>query len=157
MTREALSEDIRDGWQAVARLVRRDVMDVGCAREVRLLIGDMARRRLRVVPAGERLAQRSGLDDSFMRELLVRRCYDAQSRGSSTLLGKTGRLGRELSSVPVGVVRPVSLRRLLLQSLLNDLPLVVANRQATLELLLHDGILRDETGRKAGDTNFLDA
>ena len=34
---------------------------------------------------------------------------------------------------------------------------MVANRQATLELLLHDGILRDETGRKAGDANFLDA
>lgn len=73
-------EHVRDGRQAVGRLVRRDVVDVRGVREVRVLVGDVARQRVRLVPSCEGLVEGGGLDDPLVRKLLVGRGHDAESR-----------------------------------------------------------------------------
>ena len=76
----------------------------------------MARKGVRVMAAGEGLAQGGGLDDALMGELLVRGRNDAQSRGSLIPPRHAGRLGRELTYgiLILAVVGAVSLGRLLL-------------------------------------------
>jgi len=46
-------------------------MDVRGVGEVRRLVGNMTRERMRLVAAGERLIQRGRLNDPLVRELLV--------------------------------------------------------------------------------------
>ena len=110
VARKALSEHVGNWGQTVVGLISRYVVDMGCAREIRGLVGDVSRQRVGIVPTGERLAERRGLDHSLMGECLVRWGDDAESRGRATLARQARRLRHELT-IPVGAF---ALGRLLL-------------------------------------------
>src|SRR3569833_3384359 len=67
------------------------------------------------------------------------------------------RLGGELGGAVfvLGRVHAVAFGRLLLQPGLDDVALLLADRQTTLELLFHDRILRYETRRKTSQAHLL--
>jgi hypothetical protein len=111
------------------------------------------------MPAGEGLAQRGGLDNSFVGELLVGWGHDAQSRWRLIPSRHTGSLCRKLAhGVPISaVIRTISLRRLLLQPSLDNASLLFPDVQALLQVFLHDGVLCNEAWGQAGQSNLLDA
>lgn len=99
VTGEILAKNIGDGRQAVVRLIGRDMMNVRSPCEVRRLVGDVARQRVRVVSPCERLAERGRLNHSLVGELLVRRRDNAQARRRPALASQTGRLRGEMAAV----------------------------------------------------------
>jgi hypothetical protein len=114
VARDVAAKYVGDRGKAVVGLVGGHVVDVRRAREVRGLVGDVPRQRVRIVPPRERLTERCRLDDSFVRELFVRRSHDAQTRRRAALAGEAGCLRREVRYFLV-LIRPISLlRRLLL-------------------------------------------
>lgn len=109
--------------------------------------------------AGERLAQRCGLNHSFIGKALCSWCHDGQSGWRFVAARHAGSFGGKCRRrrLTTGSVRTVSLCRLLLvQSLLDEMALLVPNAHAALELLLHQRIFRNKTWRKASDANLLD-
>lgn len=152
-------EDIRDGREAVRGLVRGYVVDMRRIRQVRGLVLDVSRQRMRLVTARERLVQRRRLNDALVGELLMRGRHDAKSR-------------RRLATRCAGCFhRPESIRvrhllraidgrvaraRGLLEPRLDDVALLFAHRDAALELLAHCGVLRHEAGGEAGEADVLD-
>lgn len=101
VARKALSEHVGNWGQTVVGLIGRYVVDMGCAREIRGLVGDVSRQRVGIMPTGERLAERRGLDHPLVGECLVRWGDDAESRRRATLARQARRLRHELA-IPVG-------------------------------------------------------
>lgn len=111
------------------------------------------------VHAGECLAKRGGLDDALVGEMLMRRGDDAKARRGLVPAGHARRFGSELAEhvlVP-SLVWAVTLGRLLLESGLNDMALLLADAHAALKLLLHYRILGHEAWGEAGQADLLDA
>lgn len=143
--------------QPVGRLLRGYMVDVRCARKIRGLVGDVPGERVRVVSAGEGLAKRSRLNDTLIGKVFVGRCHDAQSRRRLVASRHAGRLCGELvHSLVLAGIWSVTLCRLLLQTSLNDLALLLPHAQTALQLLLHGGVLCDEAGRQTGEANLHD-
>lgn len=128
-------------------------------REVRRLILNVSRQRMRLVTARERLVQRRGLDDALVGELLMRGRHDAKS-GRSLASRCAGCLhspecagsGHLLRAIEGRVARS----RGLLEPRLDDVALLFAHGDAALELLAHCRILRHEAGGEAGEADVLD-
>jgi hypothetical protein len=154
VSRKTLAKHVRDGGKAVGRLLGGNVVDMRRVGEVRGLVGDVSGQRV-VVSAGERLAEGSRLYDALVGKLLVRGCHNTQTRGGLVPSRHAWGLGGKLVLV-LAQVGAVSLGRLLVKSSLDNLALLLAHVHATLQLLLHDGVLGDETGRQTSQTNLLD-
>lgn len=152
---EALAEDVGDGRQAVVGLVGSDVVDVRRRGEVGGLVGDVPGQGVGGVAAGEGLAERCGLDDAFVGELLVRGSHDAKPGRCAALPREAGRLC--CKGTVLELVAAVTLGRLLLSPLLNDLLLMLPNVHAALDVLLHDGVPRHKARRQAREADLLDA
>lgn len=113
----------------------------------------------RVVSAGKSLSKRSGLDHPLVGKLFSRWCDYAQSRrglvasrrNAGCLDSKSSHVGTVLAGFGT-----VSLGRLLLESGLDDVSLLLADIHTTLQLLFHHGVLCDEAGRQASETDLLD-
>lgn len=148
---EALAEHIMDGWQAIICLISGDVVDVGGVGELRGLVGNVPRQRVRVVHAGEGLVEGSRLYHALTSKMLVGRRDDGKAWGCLV----PPRHARSFGGKVVLVNWAVALGRLLLQSRFNDVALLLAHRHATLKLFLHNGVLSDEARRQARDANLL--
>lgn len=155
MGRETLAKDVANGRQPVVGLVGGDVVDVRSARQVRGLIGNVTGHRCWVLSAGKAVAKRRGLDDSLVGELLVGGRNDGQAWRRPVSSRHTRCLGSEPTHRVL--VRAVPLGRLLVESSLDDVSLLLSNRHTSLQLLLHDGVLCDKAWGEAGDTDLLDA
>jgi hypothetical protein len=111
VTREALPEHVGDRGQAVVGLISGHVVDVGCAREVGGLVGDVPGQRVGIMPSGKRLAEGRRLDNPLVGELLVRGSDDAEPWRRTALARQTRRLRCELA---FPMIRAFALGRLLL-------------------------------------------
>jgi len=129
-------------------------VDMRSTRQVGWLVGDMSSHRSRVLSSSEAVTKRRRLNDSLIGELLMRRSNDGEARRCLVSSRHARRLGSKLRVVFVG---SVSLGGLLVKSGFDDMSLLFSNRHASLQLLLHDRILRDKAGRKAGNANFLNS
>lgn len=150
-----LSEDVADGRQTVLRLVRGDVVNVGGVGKGVGLVRNVASQRSRVLASGEGVSQRRRLNDALVGERLGRGRQD----GKLCLVpaGQSRGLGGELRhGVLASGIGAVALGRLL-HPLLNDHALLVSHAHTSLELLLHNRVLSNETGREAGQADLLDA
>lgn len=107
-----------------------------------------------MLSSSEAVTKRRRLNDSLIGELLMRRSNDGEARRCLVSSRHARRLGSKLRVVFVG---SVSLGGLLVKSGFDDMSLLFSNRHASLQLLLHDRILRDKAGRKAGNANFLNS
>ena len=74
------SEDIRDWWQSIVRLRCGYVVDMRSVGEIGRLVRDVASHRV-LMPTGETLMERCGLDDSFVSKLFMGRRNDGQAIG----------------------------------------------------------------------------
>jgi len=99
MARQIAAEDVGERGQTVVCLVRGDVVDVRRVTQVRGLVSDMAGRRVRVVSPRERLAKGGGLDDPFVRKLLVRGCDDTQAWRRATLASQAWCFRGEMAAI----------------------------------------------------------
>lgn len=151
-----LSKDVTDGRKTVVRLVGRDVVDVRSVGEGVRLVCDVARERCRVLTASEGVSQGGRLDYS----LVGKRLGGGRQDGKLGLVparqagGLCCELGNRVLSRGVGAI---ALCGLLLHSLLDDHALLISHTHAALELLLHDGVLGDKAGGKAGKADLLNA
>lgn len=108
--------------------------------------------------ACEGLAERSGLDNPLVGKLLVRWCDDAQSRRYLVASRRNaGCLGCKLSHVTtiLGPIRGLALSRLLLESGLDDVSLLLADVDTALKLFFHHWVLCNKTGRQTSEADFL--
>lgn len=127
------SKDVRDWGQSVARLRGRDVVDVRGVGEVGRLVGHMAGHGLWLMPAGEALIERCGLDDSFVGELLMGGGHNGQSIWRP-FLGSRGRFQARTKRIVCGASIAIRIGRFgcFLQPRLDDVPLLVPDRDASL-------------------------
>jgi hypothetical protein len=150
---------VRDGREAVRGLIRGYVVDMRRIRQVRGLILNVSRQRMRLVASCERLVQRRGLDDALVGELLMRGRHDAKSR-RRLATRCAGCFHRPESAGVWHLLRAIEWRvawaRSLLEPRLDDMALLFAHGDAALELLAHCGVLRHEAGGEAGETDVLD-
>jgi hypothetical protein len=98
--------------------------------------------------ASESLTKGSGLNDSLMGKLLVRRGHNAQSRGCFVSSRHARSFGCKLvERVPIlSIVRSISLSGLLLKPGLDDASLLFLDIHTLLQMFFHDGIPRDKAG-----------
>ena len=141
-----VGEDVLDRRQPVLRLHGGRGVDVRGVGEVGRRIGRVARWGVGLMAAGEGLVQGRGLDDALVGKLFVRGWYDGKA-GRWPFLRCHGRL-QTSKRRPIRTVA-AALGRLcvLLQPRLDDVSLLVANGDASLQLLSHARILRLEAGR----------
>lgn len=128
------------------------------ARQIRGLVGNVSGHG-KVVSASKSLAERGGLDHPLVGKLFMRWCDNAQSRRDLVASRRdAGCLGSKRCYVGtvLAAIRAISLGRLLLESGLDDVSLLLADIHTTLQLLLHHGVLCDKAGRQASETDFLD-
>lgn len=106
----------------------------------------------------EGLVERGGLNHSLVGKLLVRGGDDAQSWRRLPLRMPWG-LGGKSRGTSFALLRAlhggVAWLGSLLQAQLDDVSLVLSHRDAALQLLPHRGVLRDEAGRQACQTDIV--
>lgn len=159
-------EDITNGGEA-RRVLRRGMrMRLMRVRGLVMRMMRVMRRRqgmtavVILLTACEALAQRGRLNHTLVGKLLMRGSDDGKARRCALPTIHESRLfGRVLAAVPgvvlVRVRAEVLIDLLLVQTLNNDFALLLTNRHAALQLLLHDRVLRNESWREAGKANFF--
>lgn len=156
VTGEVVAEYVSDGRQSVGRLGGWHVVDMRGVGQLRRAVLDVPGQRVGVVDAAERLAQGRRLNHPLVGEVLVRGSNNRQARRRLVPARHSRRLGSE-AVVFLLVCRAVALRGLLLQAGLDEVSLLLADRDAPLDLLPHDGILGHETRRQTGQADLLNA
>lgn len=154
-----LAEHVRNGRQAVCRLLGGHVVDMRRTRHVGWLVRKVSGERLGV-SSGESLAERSRLDDALVGELLGRRGdYAEASRGLVATGGDARRLVSEMGRrvLVLAVACAVLAGRLLLQSGFDDTALLFPHIVAAVHIVPHDRIMGDKAWGQARKRALLDA